>query len=47
MHDSVDAWDLQPGGVYRRYPAANSIKSHGAQAALMQRYGEQAKSRKR
>jgi polyphosphate kinase len=47
MHDSVDAWDLQPSGAYVRHQALNSNKCHGAQAALMMRYGEQAKLRKR
>jgi polyphosphate kinase len=47
MHDSVDAWDLQPSGAYIRHQALSSNKRHGAQAALMRRYGEQAKLRKR
>lgn len=47
MHDSMDAWDLQPNGVYRRHQAGNPTKCHGAQAALMARYGEQATRRKR
>jgi hypothetical protein len=47
MHDTVDAWDLQPSGAYLRHQSLNSNKRHGAQAALMLRYGEQAKLRKR
>jgi polyphosphate kinase len=47
MQDNVDAWDLQPDGAYLRSQAASPKESHGAQAALMARYGEQAPHRKR
>ena len=35
LHDGVDAWDLQPNGIYRR---VNSEPNNGVQAALMRRY---------
>jgi len=40
LHDSVDAWDLQADGRYVRVAQdqAGSANSHGAQAALMERY---------
>ena len=40
LHDGVDAWDLQADGRYVRVAQdqADSVKRHGAQAALMERY---------
>ncbi len=37
LHDSLDAWDLQPDGRYLRARAAGG-GAHGAQDALMARY---------
>ncbi|MES2482214.1 MAG: polyphosphate kinase 1 [Pseudomonadota bacterium] len=42
LHDARDAWDLMPDGSYRRVPGANDPSSHGAQNALMTRYGVKA-----
>jgi polyphosphate kinase len=41
LHDNVDAWDLQSDGTYLRNQVASPKIGHGAQAALMARYGEQ------
>ena len=38
LHDSLDAWDLQPDGSYLRVGAPDKGEQHGAQAALMARY---------
>jgi polyphosphate kinase len=38
LHDSQDAWDLQPDGTYLRVGAPAQGEPHGAQAALMARY---------
>jgi polyphosphate kinase len=38
LHDSRDAWDLQPDGSYLRVSAGSEHQRHGAQAALMARY---------
>lgn len=38
LHDSQDAWDLQPDGNYVRVGATGEEARHGAQAALMARY---------
>lgn len=38
LHDSRDAWDLQPDGTYKRARGAEDGKGQGAQAALMERY---------
>jgi polyphosphate kinase len=38
LHDSQDAWVLEPSGTYTRYHPAINTQAHGAQAALMQRY---------
>jgi polyphosphate kinase len=38
LHDSQDAWDLQPDGRYLRVEAPSGADTHGAQAALMARY---------
>jgi polyphosphate kinase len=38
LHDSRDAWDLQPDGTYVRVSAPAEGQPHGAQAALMARY---------
>jgi polyphosphate kinase len=38
LHDSQDAWDLQPDGTYRLVGASAQGQVHGAQAALMVRY---------
>ena len=37
LHDSMDAWDLQPDGTYVRV-GQSTENGHGAQAALMARY---------
>jgi len=39
LHDGVDAWDLQPGGTYARVKPLTHAATHGAQQALMRRYG--------
>ena len=38
LHDSRDAWDMQPDGRYQQVGADESGMRHGAQAALMARY---------
>ncbi|CDS49340.1 Polyphosphate kinase [Polaromonas sp. CG9_12] len=38
LHDSRDAWDLQPDGTYVLVDPADPDKRHGAQSALMVRY---------
>jgi len=38
LHDSRDAWDLQPDGTYKRAKGAEDGKGQGAQAALIERY---------
>ena len=38
LHDSQDAWDLQPDGTYLRVGVSNQGEQHGAQTALMERY---------
>ncbi|MCY7317591.1 MAG: polyphosphate kinase 1, partial [Ramlibacter sp.] len=39
LHDERDAWDLMADGTYKRVKGASDPKAHGAQAALMARYG--------
>ncbi len=39
LHDGRDAWDLGPDGCYTRVDAMVQGARHGAQAALMARYG--------
>jgi polyphosphate kinase len=39
LHDNRDAWDLMADGKYKRVKGATEPKGHGAQAALMARYG--------
>ena len=39
LHDTQDAWNLEPDGVYRRATPAPGAVPHGAQQALMERYG--------
>ncbi len=39
LHDERDAWDLMADGSYKRVKGASDPKAHGAQAALMARYG--------
>jgi polyphosphate kinase len=43
LHDAVDAWDLGPDGTYTRV-RQDKATAHGAQAALMARYGRNTKS---
>ena len=38
LHDSQDAWDLQPDGTYLRVSEPGQGEQHGAQDALMARY---------
>lgn len=38
LHDTVDAWELGPDGTYQKL-LGNNKPAHGAQAALMARYG--------
>ena len=40
LHDDVDAWDLMPDGRYARVRPDSHRPGHGAQAALMARYGD-------
>ena len=42
LHDDRDAWDLQPDGRYKRVKGGAEAQGHGAQAALMARYGARA-----
>jgi polyphosphate kinase len=39
LHDTVDAWDLGPDGTYSRCKVRGKSVAHGAQEALMARYG--------
>lgn len=39
LHDTVDAWDLGADGTYHRVQVEANATRHGAQAALMARYG--------
>jgi polyphosphate kinase len=39
LHDQVDAWELGPNGEYTRTKALWGRRAHGAQEALMGRYG--------
>ncbi len=39
LHDAVDAWELGGDGTYRRLANSTHPPRHGAQAALMARYG--------
>ena len=39
LHDGVDAWDLTADGSYARVSPVDTDQRHGAQAALMARYG--------
>lgn len=41
LYDSVDAWELGADGTYQRIGAHTPAPHHGAQAALMVRYGRQ------
>ena len=45
LHDSVDAWELNADGSYRRLGPDRPGPHHGAQAALMARYGRVERSR--
>jgi len=40
LHDNRDAWDLMPDGGYKRVKGAGQPGAHGAQDALMARYGK-------
>ena len=45
LHDGVDAWDLGADGLYQRVqPHSPHTPAHGAQAALMARYGRNTKA---
>jgi len=39
LHDSQDAWDMQPDGSYLAARGSGARPGHSAQAALMARYG--------
>ena len=39
LHDSQDAWDMQPDGSYLSTRGTGAHPGHSAQAALMARYG--------
>ncbi len=39
LHDGLDAWDLMPDGSYARVKPTSQRTAHGAQGALMARYG--------
>ncbi len=47
LGDDTDAWELEPGGNYRRAVAAGSAHQASAQAALMRRYESSRTSAKR
>ena len=40
LHDSVDAWEMGPDGSYLQVKPAGTSLGHGAQNALMARYGQ-------
>jgi polyphosphate kinase len=42
LHDGLDAWDLASDGHYHR--VGLKAHGHGAQSALMQRYGSDSTS---
>jgi polyphosphate kinase len=39
LKDDIDAWDMAPDGSYTRLKPQPRRRAHGAQAALMARYG--------
>ena len=39
LQDDIDAWEMGPDGTYTRLKAQGRRRAHGAQAALMARYG--------
>ncbi|CAM8663159.1 Ppk Polyphosphate kinase [Comamonadaceae bacterium] len=39
LHDGVDAWDMRADGLYYRNGSTEHGNAHGAQKALMDRYG--------
>jgi polyphosphate kinase len=39
LHDSQDAWDMQPDGSYLAARGTGAHPGHSAQGALMARYG--------
>jgi polyphosphate kinase len=39
LHDGVDAWDMRADGLYYRNGSTEQGSAHGAQKALMDRYG--------
>jgi polyphosphate kinase len=41
LHDSVDAWEMGPDGAYTLVKPAGLKSGHGAQNALMGRYGQE------
>jgi polyphosphate kinase len=41
LHDSVDAWEMGSDGSYTQVKSAGSSPGHGAQNALMARYGQE------
>jgi polyphosphate kinase len=41
LHDSVDAWEMGPDGDYTQVKPRGSSPGHGAQNALMGRYGQE------
>ena len=45
LHDGVDSWELGPDGTYSRHSRSGKVPAHGAQAALMARYADNAKDR--
>jgi polyphosphate kinase len=45
LHDTVNAWELGPDGTYTRITAEKG-PAHGAQAALMARYGRNTKAQR-
>jgi len=44
LHDGVDAWDLGADGTYKRVHVEDKSAAHGAQGALMVRYGQRVRS---
>ncbi len=47
LHDSVDAWEMGPDGSYALVKPVGSKPGHGAQNALMARYGREVSNKRK
>ena len=47
LHDSVDAWEMGPDGSYALVKPTGSKAGHGAQNALMARYGREVSNKRK